>query len=104
MVPDKVTLRLDRRIIPEENAAELEATLTQQIKADQQSAPQAIKDTKATKEEVPFEFPPILGGVSDPSVKDPKEVSFQLNKAFKNAIATAGHSTPRLGERFSAFA
>ena len=32
VVPDKVTLRLDRRIIPEENAAEVEATLTQQIK------------------------------------------------------------------------
>ena len=33
VVPDKVTLRLDRRIIPEENAAEVEATLTEQIKA-----------------------------------------------------------------------
>ena len=33
VVPDKVTMRLDRRIIPEENAAEVEATLTQQIKA-----------------------------------------------------------------------
>ena len=32
VVPDKVSLRLDRRIIPEENAAEVEATLTQQIK------------------------------------------------------------------------
>ena len=32
VVPDKVTLRLDRRIIPEENAAEVESTLTQQIK------------------------------------------------------------------------
>ncbi len=31
VVPDKVTLRLDRRIIPEENPAEVEATLTQQI-------------------------------------------------------------------------
>ena len=33
VVPDKVTLRLDRRIIPEENAAEVEAVLTLQIKA-----------------------------------------------------------------------
>jgi acetylornithine deacetylase/succinyl-diaminopimelate desuccinylase family protein len=33
VVPDKVTMRLDRRIIPEENPAEVEATLTQQIKA-----------------------------------------------------------------------
>ena len=33
VVPDKVTMRLDRRIIPEENAADVEATLTQQIKA-----------------------------------------------------------------------
>ncbi len=33
VVPDKVTMRLDRRIIPEENAAEVEATLTAQIKA-----------------------------------------------------------------------
>ncbi len=31
VVPDKVTLRLDRRIIPEENAAEVEATLTRRI-------------------------------------------------------------------------
>jgi succinyl-diaminopimelate desuccinylase len=31
VVPDKVTLRLDRRIIPEENPAEVEATLTKQI-------------------------------------------------------------------------
>ena len=31
VVPDKVTFRIDRRIIPEENAAEVEATLTQQI-------------------------------------------------------------------------
>ena len=33
VVPDKVTLRIDRRIIPEENAAEVEATLTAEIKA-----------------------------------------------------------------------
>lgn len=33
VVPDKVTLRLDRRIIPEENAAEVETTLTAQIHA-----------------------------------------------------------------------
>ncbi len=32
VVPDKVTLRIDRRIIPEENAAEAEATLTRQIR------------------------------------------------------------------------
>jgi len=32
VVPDKVTLRLDRRIIPEENPAQAEATLTRQIK------------------------------------------------------------------------
>jgi acetylornithine deacetylase/succinyl-diaminopimelate desuccinylase family protein len=31
VVPDKVTLRLDRRIIPEENPAGVEATLTKQI-------------------------------------------------------------------------
>jgi succinyl-diaminopimelate desuccinylase len=31
VVPDKVTLRLDRRIIPEESPAEVEATLTRQI-------------------------------------------------------------------------
>ena len=31
VVPDKVTFRIDRRIIPEENAAEVEATLTRQI-------------------------------------------------------------------------
>lgn len=31
VVPDKVTLRLDRRIIPEENPADVEATLTKQI-------------------------------------------------------------------------
>ena len=109
--PDNAQVRFEKSQ-PKTSAAEEEAKAqkvvedvkSQQLKADQQSAPQAIKDTKATKEEVPFEFPPILGGVSDPSVQDPKEVSFQLNKAFKNAIATAGHSTPRLGERFSAFA
>ena len=33
VVPDKVTMRLDRRIIPEENAADVEATLTAQINA-----------------------------------------------------------------------
>lgn len=32
VVPDKITLRIDRRIIPEENPAEAEATLTRQIK------------------------------------------------------------------------
>jgi succinyl-diaminopimelate desuccinylase len=32
VVPDNVTLRLDRRIIPEEDPAEVEATLTKQIK------------------------------------------------------------------------
>ena len=32
VVPDTVKLRLDRRIIPEENPAEVEATLTKQIK------------------------------------------------------------------------
>ena len=32
VVPDKVTLRVDRRIIPEEDAAEAEATLTRQIR------------------------------------------------------------------------
>jgi acetylornithine deacetylase/succinyl-diaminopimelate desuccinylase-like protein len=32
VVPDKVTLRIDRRIIPEENAADAEATLTRQIR------------------------------------------------------------------------
>ena len=32
VVPDNVTLRVDRRIIPEENPAEVEATLTKQIK------------------------------------------------------------------------
>ena len=31
VVPDKVVFRIDRRIIPEENPAEVEATLTQQI-------------------------------------------------------------------------
>jgi acetylornithine deacetylase/succinyl-diaminopimelate desuccinylase-like protein len=31
VVPDNVTFRLDRRIIPEENPAEVEATLTRQI-------------------------------------------------------------------------
>ena len=33
VVPDKVSLRLDRRIIPEENVAEVELMLTEQIKA-----------------------------------------------------------------------
>lgn len=32
VVPDKITLRIDRRIIPEESPAEAEATLTRQIK------------------------------------------------------------------------
>jgi len=32
VVPDKITFRLDRRIIPEENPADVEATLTRQIK------------------------------------------------------------------------
>lgn len=88
----------------------VEDARSQRLKADQQSAPQvnsapqASNETKVAKEEVPFEFPHILGSVPDPSVQNPKEVSFQLNKAFKNAIATAGYSTPRLGERFSAFA
>lgn len=31
VVPDRVTLRLDRRLIPEENGAEVEATLTKVI-------------------------------------------------------------------------
>ena len=33
VVPDKITFRLDRRIIPEENPLEVEATLTRQIEA-----------------------------------------------------------------------
>ena len=33
VVPDNVTLRLDRRIIPEEDPAEVEATLTREIRA-----------------------------------------------------------------------
>ncbi len=32
VVPDKVTFRIDRRVIPEEDAAEAEATLTRQIR------------------------------------------------------------------------
>ncbi|HXE69183.1 MAG TPA: peptidase dimerization domain-containing protein [Hyphomicrobiaceae bacterium] len=39
VVPDKVTLRLDRRIIPEEGAAEVEARLAQVMRQAVQASP-----------------------------------------------------------------
>jgi hypothetical protein len=56
-----------------------------------------------TEDREAFQFPQILGSIPNPDVEDPREVSFQLQKAFKKRIENE-FVTPRLGERFSEFA
>lgn len=59
VVPDKVTFRLDRRIIPEENAAEAEATLTRQIRESAAKWPAIVCNVRRILLAVPFV--PIAG-------------------------------------------
>ena len=59
VVPDHVTLRLDRRIIPEENPAEVEATLTRQIHEFARRFPAVTVTVKRILLAVPFV--PIAG-------------------------------------------
>jgi acetylornithine deacetylase/succinyl-diaminopimelate desuccinylase-like protein len=59
VVPDHVTLRLDRRIIPEENPADVEATLTRQIHEFARRWPLVTVTVKRILLAVPFV--PIAG-------------------------------------------
>jgi acetylornithine deacetylase/succinyl-diaminopimelate desuccinylase family protein len=54
VVPDKVTLRIDRRIIPEENPAEAEATLTRQIRESVAKWPEIACHIRRILLAVPF--------------------------------------------------
>jgi succinyl-diaminopimelate desuccinylase len=54
VVPDNVSFRIDRRIIPEENAAEVEATLTRQIHEYVAKWPAVRVDVKRILLAVPF--------------------------------------------------
>ena len=54
VVPDNVTFRIDRRIIPEENPADVEATLTAQIRAFAQRWPGVTVTVKRILLAVPF--------------------------------------------------
>ncbi len=59
VVPDDVVFRLDRRIIPEENAAEVEATLTRQIRASGARFPGVMVEVRRILLALPFV--PIAG-------------------------------------------
>jgi len=54
VVPDKVTLRIDRRIIPEENAADAEATLARQIRESAANWPEITCNIRRILLAVPF--------------------------------------------------
>jgi succinyl-diaminopimelate desuccinylase len=54
VVPDKVTLRIDRRIIPEENPAEAEATLARQIRESAAKWPEITCSIRRILLAVPF--------------------------------------------------
>jgi succinyl-diaminopimelate desuccinylase len=54
VVPDRVVFRLDRRIIPEESAAEVEATLTRQIRELCTRFPGATVDVRRILLALPF--------------------------------------------------
>ena len=77
VVPDKVTFRIDRRIIPEENAAEAEATLTRQIRDSAAKWPGIRCEVRRILLAVPFV--PIPG-------------------QEKLVAAIARHATPIMGE------
>ena len=77
VVPDKVSFRIDRRIIPEENAAEAEATLTRQIRESAAKWPGIACNIRRILLAVPFA--PIAG-------------------QEKLVDAIARHATPIMGE------
>jgi acetylornithine deacetylase/succinyl-diaminopimelate desuccinylase-like protein len=77
VVPDKVTFRIDRRIIPEEDAAEAEATLTRQIRESAAKWPGVTCTVRRILLAVPFV--PIPG-------------------QEKLVAAIARHATPIMGE------
>jgi acetylornithine deacetylase/succinyl-diaminopimelate desuccinylase-like protein len=77
VVPDKVTFRVDRRIIPEEDPAEAEATLTRQIRAAAAKWPGIACNVRRILLAVPFV--PIPG-------------------QEKLVAAIARHATPIMGE------
>jgi acetylornithine deacetylase/succinyl-diaminopimelate desuccinylase-like protein len=77
VVPDKVTFRLDRRIIPEEDSAEAEATLTRQIREAAAKWPGIACNVRRILLAVPFA--PIPG-------------------QEKLVAAIARHATPIMGE------
>jgi acetylornithine deacetylase/succinyl-diaminopimelate desuccinylase-like protein len=77
VVPDKVTFRVDRRIIPEENPAEAEATLTRQIRESAAKWPGIACNIRRILLAVPFV--PIPG-------------------QEKLVAAIARHATPIMGE------
>jgi acetylornithine deacetylase/succinyl-diaminopimelate desuccinylase family protein len=54
VVPDKVTLRIDRRIIPEENPADAEATLARQIRQSAAKWPEITCSIRRILLAVPF--------------------------------------------------
>jgi len=77
VVPDKVTFRVDRRIIPEENPAEAEATLARQIRESAAKWPGIACNIRRILLAVPFV--PIAG-------------------QEKLVAAIARHATPIMGE------
>ncbi len=77
VVPDKVMFRVDRRIIPEEDPAEAEATLTRQIRAAAAKWPGIACNVRRILLAVPFV--PIPG-------------------QEKLVAAIARHATPIMGE------
>ncbi|MEO8302630.1 MAG: M20/M25/M40 family metallo-hydrolase [Betaproteobacteria bacterium] len=81
VVPDKVAFRLDRRIIPEENAAEVEATLAGQLNESVAKWPGIGGHVRRILLAVPFV--PIAG-------------------QEKLVAALARHATPIMGETVSA--
>ena len=77
VVPDKVTFRVDRRIIPEEDPVEAEVTLTRQIRASAAKWPGVACNVRRILLAVPFV--PIAG-------------------QEKLVAAIARHATPIMGE------
>ena len=77
VVPDKVTFRIDRRIIPEEDPADAEATLTRQIRESAAKWPGITCNVRRILLAVPFV--PIPG-------------------QEKLVAAIARHATPIMGE------
>jgi acetylornithine deacetylase/succinyl-diaminopimelate desuccinylase-like protein len=81
VVPDKVTLRIDRRIIPEEDPAEAEGALTRQIRESAAKWPGVTCNVRRILLAVPFV--PIPG-------------------QEKLVAAIARHATPIMGEEVKA--